>query len=95
MTGGAESCINLEKKVRVNIVNFAAGKKNTSYNVIIIIATLGALFLCQHCTGSLESRKGPKGIELISVSTFCVSVILLHTLLISLNLITTLPGRWW
>lgn len=27
MTGGAESCINLEKKVRVNIVNFSSGKK--------------------------------------------------------------------
>lgn len=39
MTGGAESCINLEKKVRVNIVNFVAGKKNTSY-VIVVIATL-------------------------------------------------------
>lgn len=95
MTGGAEPCINLEKKVRVNIVNFAAGKKNTSYNAIIIIATFGALFLCQHCTGSLGSREGPKGRELISVSTFCVSVNLLHTLFtISLNLITTLPGRW-
>lgn len=93
MTGGAESCINLEKKVRVNIVNFAAGKKNTSYNVIIIIATFVALFLCQHCTGSMGSRKGPKETELISVSTFCVLVTLLHTVLISLNLITTLPGR--
>lgn len=39
MTGGAESCINLEKKVRVNIVNFSAGKKNISCG-IIVMATL-------------------------------------------------------
>lgn len=94
MTGGAESCINLEKKVRVNIVNFSAGKKDISY-VIIIIATLWALLLRQHCTGPLGTREGQKGRELISVSIFHVSITLLHTLVtISLNLITTLPGKW-
>lgn len=60
MTGGAESCINLEKKVRVNIVNFSAGKKNTSYG-IIVMATLGALFLCQHRTGPLGTERDKRG----------------------------------
>lgn len=49
----------------------------------------------QHCTGPLGTREGQKGRELISVSIFHVSITLLHTLVtISLNLITTLPGKW-
>lgn len=66
MTGSAESCINFEKKVRVNIVNFSTGKKeyiicdDNGYS----LSTVSQYTIY---TGPPGTREGLKGRKLMSV----------------------------